>query len=148
GRDGYGAPYSLNERRSVPGNGNFNTMPRQIGPPSSEGDTAFRHKIWSKLLGAIDLDIDAASRVKAPAVRTQAAAAWQSLRRMSQHNERLRSYLDEIQDSKAEAVESHYIELKSDVSGDARGAEIVDKIKNDLDGMLNSLLLLPEVGVL
>ena len=83
-----------------------------------------------------------------PAVRAQAAVAWQAIQQLSQGNERLRAYLDEIVDARTDAVEQKYSELRSNFEGDGERLAVLDEIVEDLNRLLRSLLLLPEVGVL
>jgi hypothetical protein len=106
-----------------------------------------RAEIWDGLLGAIGLDLEAASRVQNVDVRAQSAAAWQAIQQLSQGNERLRTHLDEIVDAKAEAVDQMYSELRTAFEGDSERVALLDEVVGDLHRLLRSLLLLPEVGV-
>jgi hypothetical protein len=120
---------------------------RLPSPTARQQQSEPRSEMWSALLGAIGLSLEAASRVKDQAVRTQAAAAWQAMQQLSQRNERLRVYLDEIVDAKAEAVDQTYSELQSAFDGKAEHLSILEEVVGDLHRQLRSLLLLPEVGV-
>ncbi len=150
GRD---SPHKLADARSFPlGNGRGTDKPQQIphlqAAKTSDHDGELRGDIWNALLGAIDLDLKAASRVKDHAVRDQAIAAWHAIHQLSQGNERFRAYLNEIEAGKAEAVEQKCSELGSRLGGNAGHIAILHEVVGDLDGMLRALLLLPEVGVL
>jgi hypothetical protein len=105
-------------------------------------------ELWDDLLGTIGLNLQAASRVKEPIVRVQAGAAWQAIQQLSQGNERLRAYLDEIVEARTDAVEQRYGELRSRLEVDSERVAVLDEIVEDLNRLLRSLLLLPEVGVL
>ena len=80
-------------------------------------------------------------------MRAQAAAAWQAIQQLSQGNERLRTYLDEIVDAKADAVDHVENELRSALDGDSEKMAVLEEVIGDLHKLLRSLLLLPEVGV-
>lgn len=104
-------------------------------------------EVWNKLLSAIGLDLEAASRVEDAAVRVHAAAAWQALQELSKRNERLRTYLDGIVDVKTDAIDYEEQELRSAFDGDSERSAVLDEVMSDLHKMLRALLLLPEVGV-
>jgi hypothetical protein len=131
-----------------------NIAPRQI--PHLQGSTEYhdalsgklREGIWGDLLGAIDLDIAAASRVGNEAVQSAAAAAWHAMRRLAEHNSRLRRYLSEIEENKKDAIHQKYSSLRASFSGKPEAQEMLDEVAASIDGLLKSLLLLPELGVL
>jgi hypothetical protein len=146
---------ALSETRVAIAGGN-GAQPRKLAhqPHRDEPHNAapsidrLRTEIWDGLLSAIGLNLEAASRVQEPAVRTQAAAAWQAIQQLSQGNERLRVYVDEIVDARADAVEQRYKELRSDYEGHGDELAVLEEVVGDLHRLLRSLLLLPEVGVL
>jgi hypothetical protein len=146
---------TANTDRARIGGGTPETIaPRQI--PHLQGSKQYndvlaeklREGIWSDLLSAIGLDIAAASRVRDGAVQTAAAAAWQGMRRLAEHNGRLRRYLSEIEENKKDAILRKYDEMRAGFSGKLEAVAILDETATTVDGMLKSLLLLPEVGVL
>jgi len=137
------------------GNGTQPTVaPRQI--PHLQGSDTYRgalteklrEGIWNDLLGVIDLDIAAASRVRDEAVHHAAGAAWQAMRRLAEHNGRLRRYLAEIEENKKDAVHQKYEEMRAGFSGKLEALAILDDAAGTVDGLLRSFLLLPEAGVL
>jgi hypothetical protein len=103
---------------------------------------------WSAMLGSIGLDIPSASRVKHPEVREQAMAAWHALERLAQHNSRLRIYLRDAVETKRDALEQKYAELRDDLGGDQSKVDVLDHVGEDVDLVFNALLLLPETGVI
>jgi hypothetical protein len=136
--DGPAAPQRLNGKRP----------PARLPSPSLRPDQSeLRGEIWSALLGPIGLSLESASRVKDEAVRSQAMSAWQAMQQLSQSNERLRVYLDEIVDAKAEAIDQSYSELRSNFEDAGEHLAILEEVIGDLHRQLRSLLLLPEVGV-
>jgi hypothetical protein len=128
-------------------------LPRLLRTPASttadgpQEDT-FVREIWSELLGAINLDLAQASRVKHPAVREQAAKAWDALEHLAQSNSRLRLFLKEVEDARKDALDQKYSEIRSDLNGDASGVVVLDEAGTDLDRIFKALLLLPETGVI
>jgi hypothetical protein len=136
------------------GNGATPSGPRQIPHLQATKDyhnvinEKLREGIWSELLGAIDLDIASASRVRGEAVQNTAAAAWQAIRQLSESNTRFRSYLGEIEAGKLDAIRQKYGELRATFGGKPEAVAILDEIAESIEALLRSLLLLPEVGVL
>ena len=121
----------------------------QPAPSQRDNDLApLRSQLWNELLAAIGLDLAHASRVHDPAVRDHAAAVWQAIRHLSQNNSRFQAYLNEIEDAKIEAIDQKYSELRSALARDSVRLTMLDDVVAELRGMLKSLLLLPEVGVL
>jgi hypothetical protein len=106
-----------------------------------------REGIWNDLLGAIDLDIAAASRVRDGSVQAAAAAAWQAMHRLAEHNGRLRRYLTEIEENKKDAIHQKYGSLHAGFNGKPEALAMLDEVAASVDGLLRSFLLLPEVGV-
>ena len=135
-------------------NGAASSGPRQIPHLRNANDyhsvinEKLREGVWSALVGAIELDIASASRVRGEAVQANAAAAWQAIRHLAESNSRLRSYLTEIEASKLDAIRQKYGELRLSFGGKPEALAILDEIAESVEGLLRSLLLLPEAGVL
>jgi hypothetical protein len=105
-------------------------------------------QFWGDLLHSIGLDIPGASRVQHASVRGQAMEAWQALDRLAQTNSRLRTYLTDVFDSKRDAFEQRYSELRQSLDGDTDKIDVLDQVGNDFDSVFKALLVLPETGVL
>ena len=119
-------------------------LPQRASPSEDQlGD-----RIWDELLDAIGLTRAGISRLRHKAVREQATEAWDSLGRIAQSNFRLDSFLKDAAQTKREAIDEKYSELREKFDGDGRRVEILDRVTEDLDHVFKPLLLLPEVGLL
>jgi len=115
---------------------------QSAGPREDLGD-----QFWRGLLDSIGLDIPGASRVQNASVRAQATEAWHVLDRLAESNSRLRAYLKDVFESKQDAIEHKYAELREKLNGDAGKIAVLDQVADDLDTVFKALLLLPETGV-
>lgn len=127
---------------------NHSSEPLQIEQRSNGTHDEQAQHIWSELLDAIDLTLPAASRMQDAGVRDHAAAAWQAIRRFAGNNTRLRAYLTDVEESKRDAVNRREIEFRDSFQEQPKLLATLDAVVSSVRGMLKSLLLLPEVGVL
>jgi hypothetical protein len=125
-------------------------MPRLAAalPHKQSSDADLREAIWVELLGAIGLTLSSASRIAHGVVREQATAACRALDQLAQGKERLRGYLNELEDGKREALVAKYDDLRRSFAGDEKRAKALDAVAEDLERTFKALLLLPEAGLL
>jgi len=125
-------------------------MPRLAAalPHKQSSDADLREAIWGELLGAIGLTLSSASRIAHGVVREQATAACRALDQLAQGKERLRGYLNELEDGKREALVAKYNDLRRSFAADEKRAKALDAVAEDLERTFKALLLLPEAGLL